>query len=315
MRLFLILIFLVIVPTIQQSVSAQGITGYDLVDAVNALRSSLGLEPYQIDGDIMAYAQEHSDYQAANQNSTHLHRDGLLPQSHGLQENVAVLDKAVASVNIVVYEIWVDWGHRHIMTDYSSGWIGGGVAQSKDGQYYFTINIRPGEETISNTPSSGTVIAQQDTPIPISPLVTSQPREDGAIIHKVGYGQSLWSIAIAYGVKINDIRRLNNIADDSTSIYPNQELLIGYASTSTPEPTETPSINIQTPTESPAQLSATSTKMPIAEQSLPAVETTAENPIEIPVNRTRSWAFFLAMGMLGLAVLSIWGYWRSTRVR
>jgi LysM repeat protein len=43
----------------------------------------------------------------------------------------------------------------------------------------------------------------------------------------VGYGLARWSIAFAYGVKINDIRRLNNIADDSIVIYPGQELAIG----------------------------------------------------------------------------------------
>jgi hypothetical protein len=71
---------------------------------------------------------------------------------------VAVLDQAVVSVDIVVNEIWVDWGHRHIMIDYSSGWIGTGVALSKDGQFYFTIEVRPGEEAISDTPASGVVI-------------------------------------------------------------------------------------------------------------------------------------------------------------
>lgn len=310
MRLFLILAFLLIVPTIQSSVSAQGITGYDLVDAVNALRASLGLAPYQIDGELMAYAQEHADYQASTQNSTHIHRDGTLPQSHGLQENVAVLDQEVASVYIVVNEIWVDWGHRHIMTDYSSGWIGGGVALSGDGQYYFTIEVRPGEETISNTPASGTSITQQDTPIPISPLVTSQPREDGAIIHKVGYGQSLWSIAIAYGVKINEIRRLNNIAGDSTFIYPDQELLIGYASTSTPEPTETPPITPQIPGESPEQFSVTNTPMELSNQS-PAVLTPNNNLSETPIKNNRGWAIILAVGVLGLAMLIIYRYRKS----
>lgn len=310
MRFLLALIGIIIVAGLPQIASAQSINGYDLIAAVNALRTGLGLVPYQIDAGLMAYAQEHTDYQAANQKSTHLHSDGSLPNSLGLSENVAVLDQEVASVDIVVNQIWVDWGHRHVMTEYATGSIGAGVALSSDGQYYFTINVRPGEEVISNTPAPGTSIPQQDTLIPISPLVTSMPREDGVIIHKVGYGQTLWSIAIAYGVKINDIRRLNNIADDSTSIYPDQELLIGYISTSTPTPKTTPSSPSQTLNYSSTQFSPTNTPALISTQAPPVVETSTSSPTNNPTNKNRSWAVFLAIGVLILAALAFYGYWK-----
>ena len=234
--------------------SAQSVTAYDLIAAVNALRVSQGLEPYQIDPWLMDYAQEHSEYQASIQTGTHLHSDGTLPQEIGLQENVASVDEEVATADVVVNRIWVDWGHRNTMIGYSTGSIGAGAALSSNGQIYFTIDVRPGDDDAIVTPypaSSGTVIAETGTPIPVLPLETVIPSEDGSITHIVGYGQTLWSIAIAYGVTVDDIRRLNGIAGDSTVIYVGQKLLIRPAYAVTPTMSgETSDIPAETSTRS-----------------------------------------------------------------
>ncbi len=69
--------------------------------------------------------------------------------------------------------------------------------------------------------------------IPVA-LVTARP--DGDVVHQVQYGQTLWSIAIEYGLKIEDIKRLNNLVADE--VYPNQQLLVQKAATQ-PVPTAT----------------------------------------------------------------------------
>jgi LysM repeat protein len=58
------------------------------------------------------------------------------------------------------------------------------------------------------------------------PLLTVTPRNDRWIIHTVGYGQSLWAVAIAYGVKMDQIRDWNSMESDSTNVYAGQKLYI-----------------------------------------------------------------------------------------
>jgi LysM repeat protein len=70
-------------------------------------------------------------------------------------------------------------------------------------------------------------------------VVTATPQEDGRLIHVVEPGQSPWSIAIAYGTKIEEIARLNGLDPANPVIYTGQKLLIRTIETATPGPTGT----------------------------------------------------------------------------
>jgi LysM repeat protein len=291
-------------------------TPYDLIDTVNSLRASYGLEPYQIDPCLMAYAQAHSEYQAEMQSSTHLHSDGTLPWEIGLQENVAGGDEGIVTVSIVVYEIWVDWGHRHVLTGYVSGEIGAGMALADNGQIYYTVDIRPAE-------GAPTVVPEQGTPVPFIPYATSTPDADGSINHMVRDGQTLWSIAISYGVTVNDLRRLNGIAGDSTTIYVGQKLLIRPASAITPAPLEAitaattqpmgepSSVAIQTFTVTTIPFTETKapTKTVIPSQSMTVVPTSIATEQSLK-NKSMGPVILLTIAVIGFVLVLIFGFIR-----
>ena len=87
-------------------------------------------------------------------------------------------------------------------------------------------------------------VAQYSVPVAIS---TAKP--DGDVIHEVQYGQTLWSITVQYNTTIVELKRLNNLPDDTIS--PGWKLLIQKGATQPAPKTDAPSgTNIDvTPTE------------------------------------------------------------------
>lgn len=113
------------------------------------------------------------------------------------------------------------------------------------------------------------------TPIPEVPFVVPQEaRPDGSIIHTVGVGDTLDSIAFAYGTTRTAILELNPTIKDSRFITVGQEILVKEAEEQAPTeaPTATPA-EVSEVTEV-AQVSATQqAPVPVAPSGIdPAVE-------------------------------------------
>jgi LysM repeat protein len=96
--------------------------------------------------------------------------------------------------------------------------------------------------TPTNEPPPPTSEAQ---PTAVVPQSTPTPRPDGSVVHIVEAGDTMFGLAIQYGVDLDELRRLNEgtVVDDFLSI--GQEVIISgsplAASTATPEPQpETP---------------------------------------------------------------------------
>ena len=99
-------------------------------------------------------------------------------------------------------------------------------------------------------------IAQQlpspsPTPMVIMSVITVTSMPDGSLIHEVQPGQSLWAIAIAYGVKITDLVNLNkSLSPTNPVIYTGQKIIVRGTSlpTMSPTVTDTPFPVTRTPT-------------------------------------------------------------------
>ena len=97
------------------------------------------------------------------------------------------------------------------------------------------------------------------TAVTATPILTSTPQADGAVVHVVEQGQALWNIAESYKVSLAEIMALNNLTERSV-IYPGNKLLIkppeatptGTATqTSSPTPTVLKPSNTPRPTRTP----------------------------------------------------------------
>jgi LysM repeat protein len=323
--LILLLLTLFVSPLLSlKVVEAQTENAYDLISVVNGLRASKGLEAYQIDSYLMSYAQQHADYMASIQNSTHTHSDGSVAWESGIQENVAEGAEGIITTSFVVYQIWSDWIHWHIMVDYASGDVGAGVALGTDGNVYYVLNVRAGDTVQPAVPttSSGSVApissgTRTATPDLISLMIKSTPAADGSIIHVVGYGQSLWSIAEAYKIKIDQIRSLNSIPQDYSTIFTGQELLIqpAYTPTATLSAEEAAThtkTNELTAIPPTATLKPSRTALPYASPS----PTDSPLPAAAPENEPNSVAMMvMGISLLGLVVVVIFGFVKTRNTK
>jgi LysM repeat protein len=308
-RIFILAaLLLALLPVQLDTASAQTISAFDVIAAVNNLRAQYGLAPYQVDSGLMAYSQQHSEYQASINTSTHTHSDGTTPRSYGVTENIASGTASLLTMDFVIRQIWADSIHMNTMIGYDSGYAGAGVALS-GGTVYITLDVRPGESAGAPPSASGTsAAAPPATQIALVPLTTATPNTNGSIVHEVGYGQSLWSIAIAYGVKINEIRSLNGLPADSTNIYAGQRLVVrpagAYTTPSGLTPTAPDTLETSLPASPPPTLTPT-TGSP-ADSTLAITPSFTPDSIRTPLVR-QSGSLGTKLLALALILIGVFG--------
>lgn len=299
------LLFIVWLPA--GDVRAQAGSAYDLINAVNQLRATYGLAPYEIDPALMSVAQSHSEYQASIQTGTHLRADGTGPQHHGISsENIAW---GTQPVSVIVNSTWQDYWHLHTMIGYSTGRVGAGAAVANGITYYTLDVVNTGTftklaEYAGSTPQ--VVAGSTTTPQSIQQVAVATPREDGAVIHEVAYGQTLWSISEAYGVPIETLSALNR--ELSSNLWVGQKIIIRPSLEATQTPTITMTILPPTrtlrPTRTPEPvIRLTSTPKPTATPTpkplLPQLSLTVANPYALAM------IILCTCGLVGMGISSL----------
>lgn len=247
-------------------------TAIELINAVNGLRLAYGLPALNVHPVLTQVAQWEIDA-VVNGAGGHTRPDGLTlgqwlislgyPLSGDLSLDGYRAENFVLGIDMTAQEAverWlIDEPHTNTMLSPNRSDIGAAVAFQEDewGQmvYYYVVETAlqtsSGQQQydalaiLTNIPQTQAAVygdatqAAQAFLVPqyIVPVSVGTARSDGDVVHEVKNGQSLWSIAIAYGVKIEQIKRLNNLS--STELYPNQKLLVQKDATQpVPTPTE-----------------------------------------------------------------------------
>ncbi len=166
-------------------------------------------------------------------------------------------------------------------------------------------NYRPGvaqSRLIATT--KPTVVGAVETPIPILPLVTTTPDANGEIIHVVQYGQTLITIAEAYGVPLLQLKELNQLDNDAINV--GDKLLIRKGAT--PTVTETPTITATATRRPTATLKArtpTSTAGPLPTVTATLRPTSAALPFNITWNRKSLGIGIIVVCLAGLVLVGL----------
>jgi len=283
---------------------------YDLINAVNALRASYGLPAYSINSTLMYTAQSHADFMAATGNVSHTGAGGssvtdrILSAGYPLagdlslggfrSENITGGGEGLSAQEAV--NQWTgDAAHLNTMISPNLTEIGAGVAVANGRVYYVIDCARPTTSGLPQTSSSssggGTAVPADEAGAEWIPVaVVSTPDQDGDVIHEVTSGQTLWQIAIAYNVRVDEIKAFNNLTDNS--IYPGEKLLIKKVDL-TPTETATSAATVATTlaptlkgTSTPAQQPATLTPAPASKAA-----------------RSNQTIMLVVMGIIALALL------------
>jgi uncharacterized protein YkwD len=252
----------------------EALTPAQLISLINRVRTGNGLRALIVDPILMGTAQSTADAMAIYHMTGHIGdvRGRVMAAGYGVgdipwaTENFIVLPLE-ADPGQQILLAWSDDLHMKPMADPNYVHVGAGVAISDDGSVYYVLQAAYTSNRIYKpgaTPKPGAPTVQSISQY-IYAVRVATPRPDGTIVHLVRAGQSLWSIAIAYGVHIEDVQRMNGYSQEYFTIFEGQKLRIPTrAPTMTPFPTRTlpPATATGTPSDTPGVIgpSATATQ-------------------------------------------------------
>ena len=269
-------------PTEEQPTPSEPqFTAYDLIERVNDLRVAGGLAPLTMHPVLMQVAQIEASGIAGGYgghwrpNNLSLGQwlitlgyplSGDLSMDGYRSENWFTAD-LTSSLQDVTGWWQADPEHSDTMFSEFRSDIGAAMAVAEDGQVYVVLETalrtasgkmqsdaypiltgipltQAAYSGMATQAAANGLGSQYSVPVKLS---TAQP--DGNMYHVVQYGQTLWSIAIAYHTTIKDIQLLNGLP--STTIREGQKLLVRKGVVQ-PQPTVNKSSSPGTPEAIPA---------------------------------------------------------------
>lgn len=227
------------------------------------------MEPLNVDPILMLVARTQTDYNVSTGQLSHYGPDGSRPRDQAIaagygggstvfvSENIA-MGSGLSSAGAV--EMWTgDELHLNTMLGPYYRDVGAGVGET-DGDVYFTLltgYVAGGLSANSTVPAAGSLALAPSGP---RLVVTVTPQPDGAIVHIVEEGQTLWTIAAVYGIDLAQLLSLNGMTEESF-VHPGDRVIVRAAPTTTP--TAAPSPTASPSPEPPTSVPPTATPAPI----------------------------------------------------
>ncbi len=287
----------------------------EVVAEVNALRASNDLPPYEVDSILMIIAQAQADHMASTGIVTHFDEDGARPYQRAIKGGYSVAgdltfgglfsENIDAGTGLSPAQVVAKWKNdtadlnTMLSPDFKD--VGVGVAV-ENGLTYYVLDAGTSTGISSNAPASPPSVIFTSPPgtpgTQIAPVITSTPVEDGTVYHVVQSNEALWSIALAYGLTIEDLKQLNRLSSDD--IFIGQKLLISQTDPDTPTPEVIITATFGIPT-------STATK--------PVTPTRTFTPTPLPVPPASSQhGGMIVGGIIGVALLAAGlGAWLGRR--
>ena len=227
------------------------ITPYDLINAMNSARMGNGLPALTVSDILMGTAQATAEIMAANHMTGHIGdvKGRVMAAGYGGGQDAWATENIMSGpVSLeTIMMAWSDDLHMIPARNPNYCHIGAGIAES-DGVVYYVLHAAytsmnacgSGVSTTTNTVQTPVAAATSSISQWVIPVEVATPGEDGYLVHIVKSGQTLWAIAEAYGVTLEDIMNMNYyISPENQDIYIGQRVYIPTLPvTITPTPVE-----------------------------------------------------------------------------
>lgn len=241
----LLLVLSIGLAAVAPTASAQG---GEMIALVNGLRASYGLPGLTPHPALNAAAQAQANWIIATGNWGHVGEGGSSPQNRATAAGYSgsVLENYVGGASMSPQRA-VDWWtnspiHLRAMLATPHEHVGVGFASGDGANVYVLLVGRPvtaRPAASSGAGSSGASAEEEAEPEIIAvPVVRAEPRPDGSIVHQVQQGQTVWDLAMVYGVDLGELRALNSLGE-SMVVHPGDEIMIQLGPGMAPPPTPT----------------------------------------------------------------------------
>ena len=273
-------------------------TAAQVLEAVNALRISSGLYPLSVHPVLMQAAQIEADG-IANGLPGHWRPYGLTlgqwlislgyPLAGDLYQDGYRSENWIAARSVEeAIKAWKgDGEHSNTMLSPDRSDMGVGIAVGDQVIVVLTTALQTSSGLMQSAAyplltqiAGGGIAGASSVSQYMKPVLLSTARPNGDVVHKLQYGQSLWSIAIAYHTTIDQIRAWNNLGQ-ATTVYEGQVLLVQRSATQPPPATLTPLVtSTSLTTATPRPPSGTQRTQPATPSPTLTVLPSSTSPVE-----------------------------------